>query len=72
MVEETKTKKEESKKDGGWGNIADMKAQKQASEDIDLSYLKTIQRANTIKKDDPDDELDGLLEEMDLPKQVKV
>ena len=26
MVEETKTKKEESKKDGGWGNIADMKA----------------------------------------------
>ena len=42
MVEETKTKKEESKKDGGWGNIADMKAQKQASEDIDLSYLKNI------------------------------
>ena len=49
MVEETKTRKEESKNGGGWDNIGDLKAEKQPSEDVDLNYLKNIKRAHTIK-----------------------
>ena len=49
MVEETKTRKEESKNSCGWDNIGDLKAEKQPSEDVDLNYLKNIKRAHTIK-----------------------
>ena len=49
-----------------------MKAQKQPSEDVDLSYLKNIQRANTIKIEEPEDELDGLLDEIGIAKTASV
>ena len=49
-----------------------MQAQKQPSEDVDLNYLKNIKRAHTFKMQDPEDELDGLFEDLDLPKTQSI
>ena len=45
-----------------------MSTKKQESEEPDLSYMKSIKRQVTLKKDDPVDELDDLFDEIGISK----